>query len=218
MFYFRCIKDPFKNGLSAKVHAVLTLVIYILSTAVGIPYFYYWSYHVSPNNNLHVCRPMLVGEATFIYHCALVILATILPLILIAIVQFKSYRALKISSGRFGENSNRMKRMKRVFFTLLATVVAFFICTIPNAVFKVYGNYLIAYNMPFFLLNMKLMTTVNTIVKLIFSCNNCLNPIIYARIHTVVAEKVSKIFSSGLRLLNKSRTTTSESTTASTGI
>ena len=185
MFRSSAIKYPFQRIFSAKMTLLVVATVYIISLVTSSPYFYYNSFRIHQNSTNHrKCKFLLKGKPMAVMAVSQSLIGTIVPMIVIIIIQVRSHLALKQSGHQFGSNANRIQRMKKVNRTFLVVACLFFGMAAPAGVLFIYKWVMYAYN------PRMISTTIFNLSRFfhfILSLNCCANPIIYAKIHRRIA-------------------------------
>ena len=128
----------------------------------------------------------------------LVCLISFVPMSVICFVQTLTYRELQRSSRQFGENSQRIRTMKKVLRTFTIIAAVFFLLTTPLCVFS------LLYFWALENINISKKTAFDLYKSfiLIMTINSCANPVIYSRIHTKVFQLITRIIQNRRRATN----------------
>ena len=134
----------------------------------------------------HVCHLDWPGIGERLaYGTIWAILYEILPLMLIMGFNYTAFRILREQMKSFDGNSNtkRCSVLKKASKTFCLVAVAFFVCTLPAAIFQVTTRYLVVYDLEYVKRHMKDISRAHNYLVKLTNVNSCLNPVIYSKVH-----------------------------------
>lgn len=207
---FMMVKWPMRDRLPRFTLTCLILLPWMLASFHGSIYL---SRHLKivPIGRTHQCIAMFSTADIQAYQTVTFLVQNIIPLILNIILYSSVVYELKKSNLIFENNIRetlaRKKRNKKTIKLAFIMVVVFLICTVPH------NAYLEWYAFDMFTISIHKFISVHSRLKILFVCNCCLNPFIYARLHKTFRKNLMNVFTSR-RLRNYSQSRTSTATLA----
>ena len=134
------------------------------------------------------------GTTSFILATIYFVFSPCIPFLLIIIVYYLTVLALKRSTLRHENNRAmelRNKQNGRVVRMFIIIIMVYFLLTIPYAISNIYGcyvNFVDTLNP-----NRKIINTLTEILAIPASAHNCVNPIIYARMHRDIRKYLGSV-------------------------
>ena len=126
-----------------------------------------------------MCKFTMPSKPSLYYYTVLSVLQPLLPLCIIAVVQYLAYRELQRSIQQFGENNHRIRIIKQTSLTFIVVVVVFFILCVPISLFGL-SFWFIEIQTP--------IPKKYQILFLLETCNSSANPLIYGRVERPILQ------------------------------
>ena len=202
-FSFRVISKPLEEKIRHAKVAGLVVLIYIFALIIRIPKIYYRSYYpdqTSKNESIYVnyiCQMTWPGDLDrLVYGTVWALLYEIIPLFLIIGFNFTAFRKLKqqMKSIDLKSNARRLAILRKASKTFCLVVVLFFICTLPSAVYYITIRYLVVYDLEYATRHLKDISRAHNYLVKLTNLNSCLNPVIYAKVHTKVWKLIRTLY------------------------
>ena len=157
----------------------------------------------------------LVADENFVVFIGISVLCIwCIPNIVITFVYIFTARALKANTFKH-ENSKAMqqrnKQNAKTVKMFVVVVIMFSLLTVPYAIFYFYVGYIVVYGTNAF---SALNTTLNYVLFAASSANGCVNPLIYAKMHSEINDYVRMVVQRITRFHCKCYRKKSESTYA----